>query len=318
MDWSCSSVFPFGCEDAHGSGKGDLQAEAEGGGELAQGGEAQVAGVVLHPGDDGFRGADLGGQFRLNETLVFPGLFQHGGELAAIGSADRDVLGRPSGLPGRFEMHGGQVSKYANKRKPVRWKSQKTGMPRSPGGEQGERGGAWVRARFAYMRTNGTCFREGENHGAEGRGERMAGFQGTGWAGGRTRRGRRDTRYLEKRQGSHICEQTRAVGSGVGEEALEEGEDAGGVAELAFPDDDDAPAAASETAQVPPVVRDVPREFVGPELPVGLGGGGDFTVLVPVPETAVDEDDGAVFGQDDVGLAGEVLHVEPEAAAGAV
>ena len=103
-----------------------------------------------------------------------------------------------------------------------------------------------------------------------------------------------------------------------GEEALEAGEDAGGVAELAFPDDGHVPAAAAEAAQVLAVVRDIPREFLRPEFPVGLGGGGDFTVLVPVPETAVDEDDGAVFGQDDVGLAGEVLHLEPEAVAGAV
>ena len=66
------------------------------------------------------------------------------------------------------------------------------------------------------------------------------------------------------------------------------------------------------------VVRDVPRELVGPEFPVALGGGRHLAVFVPVPETSVDENDGAVFGQYDVGLAGEVRNVEPEAVAGAV
>ena len=40
-----------------------------------------------------------------------------------------------------------------------------------------------------------------------------------------------------------------------------------------------------------------------------------FTALVPVPETAVDEDDGFVFGQDDVGAAWHVFDVKTEAVA---
>ena len=59
--------------------------------------------------------------------------------------------------------------------------------------------------------------------------------------------------------------------------------------ELAFPDDDHAPAQTADTGDVFLVVGDVPREFVRPEFPVGLGGGGDLAVPVPVPETAVSE-----------------------------
>lgn len=72
----------------------------------------------------------------------------------------------------------------------------------------------------------------------------------------------------------------------------------------AFPDDDHPPAQAAEAADVPAVVGHVPREFFGPKLPVGLGGGGALATLVPVPETAVDEDHGPVARQDDVRLAG--------------
>mgnify|MGYP001099814085 CR=1 FL=1 len=83
--------------------------------------------------------------------------------------------------------------------------------------------------------------------------------------------------------------------------------------ELAFPDDGHAPAQAAEAADVPAVVRNVPGELLRPELPVALGGGCNLATLVPVPEAAVDENDGPVFGQDDVRLAGEIRSVEPEA-----
>lgn len=46
------------------------------------------------------------------------------------------------------------------------------------------------------------------------------------------------------------------------------------VFQLAFPDDDHPPAQAAEFSGVLLVVADIPREFLHPELPVGLGGGG--------------------------------------------
>ena len=75
-----------GATGGWGSGKDDVEAEAEGGGELAEGGEADVAGAVFQAGDRGLGGADLAGQFRLYEALGLAGAFQRGGELAAIGA----------------------------------------------------------------------------------------------------------------------------------------------------------------------------------------------------------------------------------------
>lgn len=69
---------------------------------------------------------------------------------------------------------------------------------------------------------------------------------------------------------------------------------------------------------MPFIVCDVPREFVGPELPVAMGGGCAFASLVPVPEAAMDEHHSLVFRQDDVRLAGEGGNIEPETVSRAV
>lgn len=66
------------------------------------------------------------------------------------------------------------------------------------------------------------------------------------------------------------------------------------------------------------VVCNISREFLRPVLPVALGGGCDLASFVPVPETAMDENHGPVFRQDDVRLAGEGGHVKPEAVSRAV
>lgn len=58
-----------------GSGQGDVEAEAEGGGELAQGGEADVARAVFQAGDRGLGGADLAGQFHLHKAFGLAGAF---------------------------------------------------------------------------------------------------------------------------------------------------------------------------------------------------------------------------------------------------
>lgn len=52
-----------------------------------------------------------------------------------------------------------------------------------------------------------------------------------------------------------------------------------------------------------------------PELAIALGQYEVFAAFVAVPEAAVDEDDGPVLAQDNVGGAGEPAHVDPVAVA---
>ncbi len=94
-----------------GSGQGDVEAEAEGGGELAQGGEADVARAVFQAGDRGLGGADLAGQFHLHKAFGLAGAFQRGGQLAAIGfrQAQRGRRGALAGL-GSGSDHAGRLA----------------------------------------------------------------------------------------------------------------------------------------------------------------------------------------------------------------
>lgn len=85
--------------------------------------------------------------------------------------------------------------------------------------------------------------------------------------------------------------------------------------EFAFPDDDDGPAFGFQLAPGVLVALLVPCYLGGPEVGVGLGYRVVFAVIVAVPEAAVDEDDGAVFGEDDVGFAGEASVVDAVAEA---
>lgn len=59
-------------------------------------------------------------------------------------------------------------------------------------------------------------------------------------------------------------------------------------------------------------------EFGDPEFAAVRRRRAVFAAAVAVPEAAVDEDGGFVFGEDDVGAAGEVFGVEAEAVADAV
>ena len=52
------------------------------------------------------------------------------------------------------------------------------------------------------------------------------------------------------------------------------------------------------------VTGDVAGDFLAPECFVGLGNDVLGATTVAVPEAAVDEDDGAVLGQDEVARAG--------------
>lgn len=80
--------------------------------------------------------------------------------------------------------------------------------------------------------------------------------------------------------------------------------------ELALPDDDDGPAFGFELAPGVLVALLVPCYLGGPEVCVGFGNDVVGAVFVAVPEAAVDEDDGVVFGEDDVRLAGEAFVVD--------
>ena len=53
---------------------------------------------------------------------------------------------------------------------------------------------------------------------------------------------------------------------------------------------------------LPFVAFAVAQQFRRPEFDIGFGTGKGLTVLVGMPEAAVDEHDGAPFGQDHVGV----------------
>ena len=72
-----------------------------------------------------------------------------------------------------------------------------------------------------------------------------------------------------------------------------------------FPDRDDMPARVAEGGFVVEVAGLVVLDLLPPPCAAGFRQAVVRAMLVPVPETTVDEDDGAVFRQDEVGLAGE-------------
>ena len=67
-----------------------------------------------------------------------------------------------------------------------------------------------------------------------------------------------------------------------------------------------------------PIIGNVPFKLLFPEGFVAFGGRGVFTAFVPVPETAVDENHGAVFRQDDIRFTRQGADVFADAVAGAV
>ena len=89
----------------------------------------------------------------------------------------------------------------------------------------------------------------------------------------------------------------------------------GGFLELAFPDDYDRPAFGLQFAPDLLVPLMVPGDFRHPEVGVGLGDCVELAGFVAVPEAAVDEDDCAVLGKDDVWGAREALVVHSVAEA---
>jgi len=91
-----------------------------------------------------------------------------------------------------------------------------------------------------------------------------------------------------------------------GEEASEASAQSGGQARLALPHNDNAPAGAPKQGDLAAVARNVGGELCGPETSASCRGRREPAALVPMPETAVDENDGVPAGKDEVGSAGEI------------
>ena len=66
------------------------------------------------------------------------------------------------------------------------------------------------------------------------------------------------------------------------------------------------------------VIGDVSIKFFLPPFGSCFWGGAAVASCMPVPEAAVDKDDGVIFRQNDVGFTGQVFAVPAEAVAGAV
>ncbi len=80
--------------------------------------------------------------------------------------------------------------------------------------------------------------------------------------------------------------------------------------QLALPYYDDAPAERFQEAVIPQITLAIILNLSAPELRICLRLSRISAILVPMPETAVDEDAGAVLRQDDVRGAGETLLVD--------
>jgi len=89
----------------------------------------------------------------------------------------------------------------------------------------------------------------------------------------------------------------------------------GGVLGLAFPDGEDFPALGLELAEIAAVAGGVAEALGVPILGVVDGVFAFALAGMHVPEAAVNVDYLAVAGQDDIGLAGEVVAVEAIAVA---
>ena len=90
--------------------------------------------------------------------------------------------------------------------------------------------------------------------------------------------------------------------------------------QLALPDHKGAPAKIVEFCQVFSVAFTGPGELRQPIVEVGFRQSSDGAswVGMPMPEAAMYEDHGAVLPQREVGLAGQIASVQPEAVAHSV
>lgn len=89
------------------------------------------------------------------------------------------------------------------------------------------------------------------------------------------------------------------------------------VVYLALPYNDDRPAFRFQLTPHLLVSFLISRYFRHPEIRVGLGDSVILATLVAVPEAPVDKDDGAVFGENDVGRSwkASIIHFVAESQA---
>ena len=80
---------------------------------------------------------------------------------------------------------------------------------------------------------------------------------------------------------------------------------------MALPNNNDEPSFSLKLAPNFLVTLLVTGDLGLPKLGVGLGYRIVLAAIVAVPKTAMDEDNGAVLGKDDVGGAGEAFVVYP-------
>ena len=85
--------------------------------------------------------------------------------------------------------------------------------------------------------------------------------------------------------------------------------------QFALPDNENIPSLGFQLAPGVLVALLVACYLGGPKACIGLGDRVIFAILVAVPETAVDEDDRAVLGEDDVRRAWEAAVVDAVAEA---
>ena len=87
------------------------------------------------------------------------------------------------------------------------------------------------------------------------------------------------------------------------------------LGEFTFPDGDDGPGEGVEALGIEFVAGDGAGHFPLPEVGVAFRDDIFGAAAVAVPEAAVDEDDGSILGQDEVGGTGQASVVEPVAIA---
>lgn len=88
--------------------------------------------------------------------------------------------------------------------------------------------------------------------------------------------------------------------------------------ELTLPNSDDLPAEFAKFAGMFPIIGNIALKLFLPPLRSGFRDSGTFTPLMPMPETAVNKNNGFVFRQDDVRFARQVFDVFSESVTGAV
>ena len=80
--------------------------------------------------------------------------------------------------------------------------------------------------------------------------------------------------------------------------------------DFAFPDDNDMPASLFQRGLFFFIAFNVALEFLRPEFHVGFRHCGDFAAFMAMPEAAVDENHRMPFGQNDIGMSGQLRGME--------